>query len=251
MTRVLLLLGLLAILAFPLVVRWFLRTPPERIAQYLRRTGVILALGLLLFLTLTGRLSWLFALAGALIAAAARLLPLLRYLPLLQRLWNRLQPQSARAAGGSTASSRSTVEAHFVRMSLDHDTGEMRGEVLEGRFKGKWLHTLTLNELIDLFQECREADEESATLVKAYLDRIHGEGWQERVHSRTGYQARAERGSMTPEEAYQVLGLTPSASQAEIIEAHRRLMQKFHPDRGGSDYLAAKINQAKDVLLGK
>lgn len=247
MIRLLVILGLLAILASPLLLRWFLRTPAAKIVQYLRRTVILLAFGLLLFLTLTGRLSWLLALAGALIALADRLQPLLRYLPLLQRLWNRRQQQPA--STGSTASGRSTVEARFVRMSLNHETGEMHGEVLEGGFKGKGLHELTLDELIALFEECREQDEESAILVKAYLDRIHGEGWQEKVHTRTGY--RADRGSMTLEEAYQVLGLALGASRAEIIEAHRRLMQRFHPDRGGSDYLAAKINQAKEVLLGK
>lgn len=57
--------------------------------------------------------------------------------------------------------------------------------------------------------------------------------------------------SMTTEEACKVLGVDENASKEEIIEAHRKLIQKIHPDRGGNDYLAAKINQAKDFLLGK
>jgi hypothetical protein len=136
-------------------------------------------------------------------------------------------------------------------MSLDHDTGEMHGEVLEGAFAGKQLHELDLDDLVKLFRECRGTDEESANLVQAYLDRIHGEGWHEKVGARTDQRSSAGGAAMTREEAFHVLGLEAGASRQEIIAMHRRLMQKLHPDRGGSDYLAAKINQAKDILLDR
>jgi len=55
--------------------------------------------------------------------------------------------------------------------------------------------------------------------------------------------------SMTKDKAYNVLGLKPGATKEEIITAHKKMMQKVHPDRGGSDYLAAEINTAKDILL--
>ena len=68
-----------------------------------------------------------------------------------------------------------------------------------------------------------------------------------------GSEYSAPRKPLAPfpkSEAYDLLGLKPGASEDEIKAAHKRLMKDFHPDKGGTDYLAAKINQAKDVLLG-
>ncbi|WP_428483858.1 hypothetical protein [Rhodopila sp.] len=62
--------------------------------------------------------------------------------------------------------------------------------------------------------------------------------------------SRPRGGPMTREEAYEVLGLRPGASAASIREAHIRLMRAAHPDVGGSDWIAARINQARDILLG-
>ena len=100
--------------------------------------------------------------------------------------------------------------------------------------------------------ECRSDDPESASVVEAYLDRVHGPAWRERESG--GADAGGERGprkaAMSRDEAYAVLGLKPGAAEAEIREAYHRLMKKLHPDQGGSDYLAARLNEARDLLLG-
>ena len=136
-------------------------------------------------------------------------------------------------------------------MSLDHDSGTMDGEVLRGRFAGRRLSDLDVAQLIDLLAECRGADGQSASVLEAYLDRTWGPDWRKNEGAETGDQeGPLPNGGMTTAEAYEILGLQPGASEETIIEAHRRLMQRLHPDRGGSTYLAAKINQAKDLLLG-
>ncbi len=240
----LVLLALGATLVVIVAWRWFLHTPPAVIAKHLRQ--VLLALGAvaLLFLAGTGHLNWLLALLGALLAVAIRLLPLLQFAPLLQRLWRQVRPQGARGDPR-----RSTVDARYVRMWLEHGSGEIDGEVLAGPFAGKRLSALGLAELVNIYRHCRANDAESAALLQSYLERVYGEEWKTTASADGGRESQPGRASMTPEEAYAVLALAPGASKDQIIAAHRRLILRFHPDRGGSDYLAAKINQAKDLLL--
>jgi hypothetical protein len=140
----------------------------------------------------------------------------------------------------------SRVRAAFVEMELDHDTGAMRGRVLAGPHEGKSLDILDTTTLLNLLPDI---DPESRALMAAYLDRREP-GWRE--HTEGGAAAGAgapSSGKMTEEEAYQILGVKPGASADEIGRAHRALMKKLHPDQGGTTYLAAKINEAKDVLL--
>ena len=134
-------------------------------------------------------------------------------------------------------------------MTLDHDTGSMTGTVLQGRFVGMRLDELRPTELLALLRECRAADEEAARLLEAYLDRVRS-NWHDEM---AGEEAHAppSRGSpdVTVEEAYAILGLSPGADAEAIKAAHHRLMKQLHPDHGGTDYLAAKLNRARDVLL--
>jgi len=144
-------------------------------------------------------------------------------------------------------SSRVTTE--HLEVELDHDSGDVQGRVLKGSFAGRRLEDLKPVELAHLWQDCRFSDPQSAQIVAAYLDRLHPT-WREDM-ARQGGQPTAEEGPMTREQALEILGLAPGASEDDIRRAHRELMMKLHPDRGGSTYLAAKINEAKDVLLGK
>jgi DnaJ-domain-containing protein 1 len=136
-------------------------------------------------------------------------------------------------------------------MRLDHDTGEMDGQVLAGRHEGRSLSELRLAELLEVADDVR-GDSESLRLLESYLDRTQP-GWRDHVHADETQRKSAApgAGSMSTQEAYHILGLEPGAGEAEVREAHRRLMKQVHPDRGGSAALAAKINEAKDRILGK
>jgi len=153
-------------------------------------------------------------------------------------------PRSSQRTPGQA----SRVRTDYLEMELEHDTGAMRGRVLKGRLTGRTLENLTPAELAALWQECRFADPRSAQLIEAYLDRAHP-SWREDMARAESPPGRGPR--MSREEALEVLGLEPGASEDDIRRAHRELMLKLHPDRGGSDYLAAKINEAKAVLLAR
>lgn len=139
---------------------------------------------------------------------------------------------------------RSTVATVYLSMELNHDSGEMTGSVLKGQFAGRFLTDLAPDELRLLHAECHQADRQGLKLLEAWLDR-NAPDWRA-AWSGSG---SATGTSMSRDEAYSVLGLKPGASEEDIRGAHRRLMKEYHPDRGGSDYLASKINAAKDLLL--
>jgi hypothetical protein len=229
-------LGLALLAGFLLIGRWFVNADPKAVAKALRWT--LVGFGVILVLLL------IFAWRQALFA----LLPMLIVL-LLQ---SRALRQRIKAAAGPRPGQTSEIATRFLRMTLDHDSGVMSGEVLEGRFMGRRLEELELDELVELWRECQLADRQSAAVLEAYLDRSRGEAWRETAGAAAGGEgagAGADGGVMSRDEAYSILGLEPGASKDEVREAHRRLMQKVHPDHGGSNYLAAKINEAKDLLL--
>ena len=235
------LLGGFAVLGgFLLLIYLFANADPARLARNLKWSGIAIAGVAVLALVLLPPAR----------EFAALLFPLAMSMPLLSRIRSFIDRHRA-PAGGQT----STVTTAFLRMSLDHDTGSMTGTVLRGQFAGLRVDELRVGDLLALLRECRAEDEEGARLLEAYLDRLHPD-WRDELAGGRGSGAGAKGdgtrptgGDVSVEEAYAILGVKPGATADQIKEAHRRLMVKLHPDHGGSDYLATKINRARDVLL--
>lgn len=141
----------------------------------------------------------------------------------------------------------SQVETVYLRMTLDHETGDMNGEVLAGPFAGSAVESLAPAEIAALLDDCEEHDREAATILEAWADRTLGDGWREAAEA----AEEAPEPAMSASEAYHILGLEPGASPEAVRAAYHRLMQKLHPDLGGSTYLAAKVNEARERLLGQ
>lgn len=238
-------------------LRWFRRTPPERVARTLRKVALWIVIGALVLGAATGRLNPLFAFLFALIPAVNRVLVLLQVVPALQRLLRSLGiglPAGglfggAAAGGTSSGPGVSSISTRFLEMRLDHASGAMDGRVREGPFAGRELRDLRLDELLRMLELYREADAQSASVLEAYLDRERGTDWRAQDPGPGSGRTATVGGPMNEAEALAILGLAEGADGPAIRDAHRRLMQRLHPDRGGSDYLAAKINEAKRVLL--
>jgi hypothetical protein len=234
-------LGIAVLIGLILLARGFVNAEPKQLARTLKWTGIALGALFVVYLAATRQIEWL--LSAAAVAA-----------PFLMR-WRRMRgPMRGWGTASPSSGQSSTVETRFIRMSLDHDSGTIDGTVLTGTYSGRKLSELELSDLLSLLRECRVADEQSASVLEAYLDRTQ-KSWREGEAEAPGEEKRSRtwgRSStaLTREEAYKVLGLEPGATPEQIKEAHRRLMRSYHPDMGGSDYLAARINEAKDLLLG-
>ena len=220
-------LGAIALIFLLLLINWAANAGAKTIRQAGRYFLAFLSGVLALLLATRG----LFALAGPLGFLAFALATNIR-IPAL-------------GGGSRTPGQKSQVETLYLRVELDHDTGEMDGEVVVGRFQGRHLGELEQEDLELLLDECRDADEEGARLLDAYLARRFS-GHQQQESSGAGAPSQPD---MTVKEAYDVLGLAAGATKSEIKNAHRRLMKKFHPDQGGSDYFAVRLNRAKEILL--
>jgi hypothetical protein len=237
--KLLLLLAVIAVV-YILMRRAQSMPPHKRRAEYIK-LGLGIALVITILLAATGRMNWLGAAFTALLVAARQGLPLvIRLFPMLASL----RGKSSTPSGGQN----STVETALLRMQLDHDSGDLQGEILKGGFQGWRLADMDRQQLDQFFTYCQNEDADSVQLLDSYL--------QQRFPGDTGFgsgQQHASPGSghsMNHADALAALGLQEGATEEEIITAHRKLIQKLHPDRGGNDYLAAQINQAKDLLLG-
>jgi len=231
--------GLLALVALVLLARAFVAANPAALAQGLRWAGIGIAVFGIGALTVTGR-----------VGLAGFLLPVIY--GLMRGRWSGLFPWGRGDRATPTQGQASSIETDFLALSLDHDTGALSGEVRRGRFRGRRVEALGQAELIALWHETIAEDPPSAQLVETCLDRGFPD-WRESAGASGGASAGAapgRAGAMTREEALRILGLAGTPTPAEIAEAHRRLMMTNHPDHGGSAYLAAMINEAKQVLAG-
>jgi DnaJ-like protein len=234
MPAIVLALVVLAVVA--LGIAWFLRANPSSLARGMRMVLVVLGAiavgGMLIFglRFLPSLLPELFGLAGLVITGL-----------IARALRNR--PSGGFSSPGTGR--RTEVRTTFLQAWIDHGTGDVGGTVLTGRFAGRTLDRLSDSELLDLHEECRN-DADSLRVMEAYLDRRLNVDW------RTAREPppRGPRTDMTRAEALAVLGLAEGASEEEIKAAHRRLIRRTHPDAGGTADLAARINRAKDVLVG-
>jgi hypothetical protein len=230
-------IGFLILVGVVAMLRAYASANPATLATAVKRTALgSVALGAVLLL-LRVPLGLVFLAIGVALPLALR--------------WNALWPDSG-AQPGRPRGKTSRIDTKYLTMELNHDSGVIEGKVLAGRHRDRRLAELTIEQLLEVREDCQVDDAESVTLIEAYLDRFHGADWRGRQAGGQSSDSTARPGTaaMTRAEAYEVLGLAPGASDTEIRDAHHRLMIKLHPDHGGSDYLAAKINQARDLLLG-
>lgn len=222
--------GIVAIIVLYLALQAFRAADARYLAKVFKMAGGILALAAAAYLGVRGQV---------VIAAPLGLfgLGLLGWTPagdLLGKYTGR---------GGQA----SRLRTAFLEAEFDRATGQITGRIVAGPLAGRDLDSLALGELAGLRASF---DRDSAALLEAYLDRRFA-GWRDRAQTDDATRGgrSAARGKMTEEEAYEILGLKAGASTAEISRAHRALMKKLHPDQGGSTYLAARVNEAKDFLV--
>ncbi len=242
---------LLALLLLPIMAYYFVKSISQRFSLSAQQNRLLffLVVSLLVIAVLIaiGRLPAQFILAPIGVAATflLRMLPtLLRFLP----MWHLFRSRAA-SAKSAKSGQISTIRTEFFEMELRHDDGSMDGKVLRGHFVEKRLSALELQELLALYQECR-VDADSNQVLEAFIDRNFSE-WRDQAETQSHDEAVtvSDESVMTKSLALEILGLDEAAGREQVSKAHKSLMQKMHPDRGGSDYLAKKINAAKDFLL--
>ena len=235
-------LGTALLIGALLISRWYVNAPPSALLKMFKWLAIIFAVFIIMFFLTVGPKLWAFWALPVLLPWIMRARTAAR----LAKNWSRMSNDNQKAP--HDPEQMSEVETKFLKMYLVHQTGEMNGEVTKGNFGGKTLRSMPLEDLLELLSEVGP-DVQSVQVLTAYLDMYHSGEWQ--PQSNASESAGNTMGSMSVEEAFNILGLEVDASPDSIKEAHHKLMTKNHPDHGGSNFLATKINQAKDLLLGK
>jgi hypothetical protein len=230
--------GAVAVLVLYLLLQMFRAANPARLARAIKIVGGVVSLAVAAFVGLKGELA--VAIPLGIFGAG-----LLGWSPFSTPGFGNI----GGLFGGAQRSSGQTskVRSQFLEMTLDHDSGALTGRIVAGPHAGRSLDEFHLPQLAAMIPSL---DGESVALLESYLDRRFP-AWREHAQGNAagGQRRTAANGKMTDEEAYQILGLQPGAGRDEIGRAHRALMKKLHPDQGGSTYLAARVNEAKDTLL--
>jgi hypothetical protein len=237
------LLGIVAMVVLFTALNWARNANPKDIIKTIKWTAIGLGGAILLIVLLTKNFQLIWGLGVFLI-------PWLMRLNALRRLWKSMK--------GPSGGQRSHISAPFFDVYLDHDTGVMDGRIKAGPFEGALWSELSMAEGQQLYTHIEASnDPRSLQLLEAFLDRAHGTAWRmsqgEKSEENTAGSTsqRNHSGQMSVDEALKLLGLKPDATTDEIKAAHRRLMKQVHPDTGGSAYLAARVNEAKDILLNR
>ena len=231
-------LGLCLVVGLALMGRWLLNAEPRKILKAAKWLGIVLV----------GALAMVVLFRGGLQGVAVAVPPFLLFLFRGRRIWQAMR-NAAKTAQGPTPGQSTGVRTRWLAMTLDHDTGAMDGEVLQGPFAGRYLSDLSPQELSALADELDD-DTESRQVFDAWLERMGPEMGEQAGDGAPPPGGEGESG-MTVARAREILGVGPDADEKEIREAHRRLMLANHPDHGGSSWLATQINLAKDLLLSQ
>jgi DnaJ-domain-containing protein 1 len=230
--------GAVAVIVLYLLLQMFRAANPARLARAIRIAGGVVALAFAAFVGVRGELA--VAIPLGVFGAG-----LLGWSPLGN--FGGIGALFGGAGAPRSAGQISQVRSQFLEMTLDHDSGRLTGVIVAGPYAGRSLDEFDLPQLTAIVASF---DIESVTLLESYLD-SRFPAWRQNAKGDTagGQRRTAAGGKMTDEEAYQILGLQPGAGRDEIGRAHRDLMKKLHPDQGGTTYLAAQVNEAKDTLL--
>jgi hypothetical protein len=230
-------IGLILLFLLLTAIKQFARMDTAAAARLVRHGGGVIGMFGALLLLLRGRVGLAAAVAGMVASFAGW--------RATGAGWSSLR----NAASGARPGRASTARSAMIEMRLDHESGAVTGSVLAGAYAGRALETLSRPELFILRQELARDDPDGVSLLETYLDRRFA-GWREADEGQRERRGKGgATGAMSRQEALEVLGLAEGAGATDIIRAHRTLMKKFHPDHGGSTALAARVNQAKDVLM--
>ena len=235
-------IGLISLISFFLLLRFLVSAEPKKIIQLIKWTLVLLFIFILIFFGIRFSSFILWLILPVLFFSLRTLLGVF----LSRFFMNYFNLRTNSFYNSNNSSNTSSVETEYIVMSLNQNDGDVSGRIKKGSFSGKKLENLSLESLFELREELR-VDQESLDLIEAYLDRLVGSDWREQAENQSPEESDST--IMTLKEAYLLLGLNENANKDEIKAAHHKLMLKIHPDQGGSNFLASKINLAKELLL--